>query len=238
MVVGGTLYGAARKLRGDLEQFASGEFFGGAAVALDDDMFRGPPGAAPLPFARVASAFLRARGAHRVYHQFQLPAGLRWDQKTFVGDAYPSYSWGCNVVELEVNPATLEIAVTRVTAVFDIGRVINPVLASGQIEGGLVQALGYALMEKTGIKDGLYDANRMQTYIVPTMPDAPEIDVHFLEFPFQHAPPGAKGVGEIPMDGLAPAIANAVEAATGLRITRLPITPEALLAAGRGRLPS
>ncbi len=212
MIMGGTLHEAARKLRRDLEAFAGGS---------------------GRPFAEVADAFLRARGPHRVEHQFQLPPHIRWDQKTFVGDAYPSYSWGCNVAELEVDPGTLEIVVTRVIAVFDIGRVINPVLAAGQVEGGLVQALGYALMEKTGIKDGLYEASRMQTYVVPTMPDAPVLDVHFLEFPWGAYAPGAKGVGEIPMDGLAPAIANAVEAATGLRITDLPITPEKLLRARR-----
>ena len=235
MVVGGTLYGAAEKLKKDLETFAAAEFFHGSAATLEDDVFRGG-GTPAQPFAVVAAAFLRARGPHRVYNQFQLPPTIKWNQKTFEGDSYPSYSWGCNVVEVEINPLTLELVVTRVTAVYDIGRVINPVLATGQIEGGLVQALGYAVMEKTGIKDGLYDANRMQTYIVPTMPDAPAMDVHFIEYPWGYCAPGAKGVGEIPMDGLAPALANAVEAATGLRLTQLPITPETLLAAGRGRI--
>jgi CO/xanthine dehydrogenase Mo-binding subunit len=159
--------------------------------------------------------------------QFHLPDSIQWNQKTFVGDSYPSYSWGSNVVELEIDPLTCEIFVRHVTGVYDIGRVINPVLASGQIEGGLTQALGYALMEKMAInKKGLYDADRMQTYVVPTMRDVPVFDVKFLEFPYGHAAPGAKGVGEIPMDGLGPAIANAVEAATGIRIRDLPITPE------------
>ena len=101
-------------------------------------------------------------------------------------------------------------------------------LAKGQIEGGLVQALGYAVMEKMSIKDGLYDASRMQTYVVPTALDVPEMDVQFIEYPYTHAAPGAKGVGEIPMDGLGPAVCNAVYAATGVRIHDLPITPEKL----------
>ncbi len=186
-------------------------------------------------FAKVATAYLKEKGPLRVMDQFHLPDSITWNQKTFEGDSYPSYSWGCNIAEVEVDPLTLEIRVKRVTAFFDIGRLINPVLAKGQIEGGLTQALGYAVMEKMEIKKGVFDANRMQTYVVPTMRDIPEFDIHFLEFPYLHAAPGAKGVGEIPMDGLAPAIANAVEAATGIRITELPITPEKLLNhGGRG----
>ena len=76
-----------------------------------------------------------------------------------------------------------------------------------------------------------FDADRMQTYIIPTMLDVPEYDIHFVEFPYEFAAPGAKGVGEMPMDGLAPAIANAVFQATGVRMTDLPITPEKLLRA-------
>ena len=123
---------------------------------------------------------------------------------------------------------TLEIKVKKVTACFDVGRVINPVLVKGQVEGGLTQALGYAVMEKIGIKGGRFDANRMQTYVIPTALDVPEYDITFVEYPYEFAAPGAKGVGEMPMDGLAPAIANAIEAATGIRMTDLPITPEQL----------
>ena len=180
-------------------------------------------------FEKVADAYLKANSPLRIEHQFQLPSTIRWDQKTFKGDAYPSYSWGCNVAEVEIDTLTLELKVTRVFSTWDIGRLINPMLAKGQIEGGLIQALGYSVMEKMAIKDGLYDASRMQTYVVPTVLDAPEMDVHFVEFPYTHGQPGAKGVGEIPMDGLAPAIANAVYAATGVRMNDLPITPEKLL---------
>ncbi|MGB4239679.1 MAG: molybdopterin cofactor-binding domain-containing protein, partial [Kiritimatiellia bacterium] len=117
----------------------------------------------------------------------------------------------------------------------DIGRVINPVTAGGQVEGGLTQALGYAVMEKMGTgKNGLYDAARLQTYIIPTALDTPEFDIHFVEYPYTFAPPGAKGVGELPMDGLAPAIANAVAAATGRRLRQIPITPEAIYEAVHG----
>ncbi len=136
------------------------------------------------------------------------------------------------MAEVEIDPLTLEITVPRVYDVIDIGRVINPVTASGQVEGGLTQALGYSIMEKmqTGA-NGLFDAARLQTYIVPTTLDVPEYDVKFVEYPCEFAPPGAKGLGELPMDGLAPAIANALEAALNIRFRTIPIMPEDILTA-------
>jgi CO/xanthine dehydrogenase Mo-binding subunit len=231
MIVGGTVFGAARKMKAKLEEFASSALFEGERVDLAGNVFAGRGAGARRAFDEVAAAYLSAHGPLRISHQFKLPDQIVWDQKTFRGDSYPAYSWGCNVAEVEVDPLTLEIRVVRVWSTWDIGRVINPMLAKGQIEGGLAQALGYALMEKMEIKNGEYDASRMQTYAIPTMLDVPEMDIRFLEFPYPHAEPGAKGVGEIPMDGLAPAIANAVAAATGVRVTELPITPEKLLVA-------
>jgi len=231
MVVGGTVFGAAEKLRKALETFAATALFGGEEVELDDNRFTGKLSGTTRGFQEVASAYLKQHGPLRVYNQFKLPETLRWNQKTFEGDSYPSYSWGCNVAEVEIDALTLELIVKKVTACFDIGRLINPVLAMGQVEGGLVQALGYAVMEKIDIKDGLYDASRMQTYVVPTVRDIPVFDIAFIEYPYGHAAPGAKGVGEMPMDGLAPAIANAVKAALGVRINDLPITPEKILKA-------
>lgn len=229
MVVGSTLFNAAQKMKTILETFASETFYNGQPVTLEDDEFFGVIDGVSRPFTGVARLYLKEKGSLRVNDEFKLAEYMCWNQTTFVGDAYPSYSWGCNVAEVDVDPLTCEIRVRKVTAYFDIGRVLNPVLAKGQLEGGLVQALGYAVMEKMGInKDGLYDANRMQTYLVPTALDIPEMDLHFMEFPYDHAQPGAKGVGELPMDGLAPAIANAVEQATGVRIRDLPITPEKL----------
>ncbi len=228
MVVGGTVFAAAKKLKKALEEFASESLFGGEPVTLREDVFTSSFSGASKPFADVAKRYLKDKGPLRVYEQFKLPPSIKWDQKTFKGDSYPSYSWGCNIAEVEVDEMTLEVKVTRVTAFYDIGRVLNPMLASGQIEGGLVQALGYAVMEKMDIKDGKYDASRMQTYVVPTALDVPPMDIDFIEYPYTHCEPGAKGVGEIPMDGLAPATANAVFAATGVRITDLPITPEKL----------
>jgi len=235
MVVGGTVFGAAEKMRKALESFASESLFGGENVELNDDRFTGALSGQSRSFQEVAAAYLKQHGTLRVYNQFKLPDTLKWNQKTFEGDSYPSYSWGCNVAEIEIDELTLDLKVTKVTSYYDIGRLINPVLAMGQVEGGMVQALGYAVMEKIDIKDGLYDASRMQTYVVPTALDIPEFDIHFVEYPYGHAAPGAKGVGEMPMDGLAPAIANAVVGALGIRINDLPITPEKLFNAIESR---
>ncbi len=231
MVVGSTVYGAAQKMKKQLEEYVTREFTGGQAVQLVDGQFLTADEKVAMTFEEAATHHFQHRGPLRVYDQFRLPDYLQWDQKNFVGDAYPSYSWGCNVAEVEVDPRTLEVNVLKVTGVYDIGKVLNPVLAKGQLEGGLVQALGYAVMEKIEIKDGLFDASRMQTYVIPTTLDIPEFDLDFVEFPYEFAVPGAKGVGEIPMNGLGPAIANAVEQATGVRMRELPITPETLFAA-------
>jgi CO/xanthine dehydrogenase Mo-binding subunit len=257
MVVGSTVYAAATKLKQALIEFDRARPLGAPQQEQRTPTTEGRPTVSAVvgsrrcvgmsgvsilqsfqdaaEFEQIAQAYLSAGKPVRFEHQFQLPANVRWNQKTFEGDAYPGYSWGCNIAEVEINADTFEIKVRRVIACYDIGRVINPILAKGQLEGGLTQALGYAVMEKMGIKNGKFDADRMQTYVVPTALDTPDYDIHFVEFPYDHAEPGAKGVGEIPMDGLAPAIANAIEAATGLRMTDLPITPEKLFEAMKAK---
>ncbi|MGD9611892.1 MAG: xanthine dehydrogenase family protein molybdopterin-binding subunit [Kiritimatiellia bacterium] len=231
MVVGNVVHRAALDLKNQIESFASLRYFGGKTAVLRDSRLVAK-GAKPVPFAKAAAAMLEELDDTHGFFQFELPPETKWDQATFKGDSYPGYSWSANVAEIEIDPLTCELAVKRVVAVLDIGRVINPVLAAGQVEGGLTQALGYAVMEKIGTgKNGLYDAARLQTYIIPTALDVPEYDVQFVEYPYSFAPPGAKGLGELPMDGLAPAIANAVEAAIGKRIRQIPITPEALFEA-------
>ncbi len=228
MVVGSTIYSAGQKMKADLESFVSETLFDGQPTELVENQFRAEYDNRSIPFVEGAAAYLASHGPFRVYDQFKLPDYVKWDQENFVGDAYPAYAWGCNVAEVEVDTLTCEFRVTKVTAFFDIGRILNPVLAMGQVQGGLIQALGYAMMEKLAIKAGKYDADRMQTYVIPTSVDGPEMDLHFVEYPWDHCQPGAKGVGEAPMDGLAPAIANALEAASGVRLRDLPLTPERL----------
>jgi CO/xanthine dehydrogenase Mo-binding subunit len=119
-------------------------------------------------------------------------------------------------------------------AIQEVGRVINPVMATGQIEGGVAQGIGYALYERVAWREGRMANAQMTNYIMPTSMDLPPIRVFFEEIPYAHGPGGAKGIGELPMDGAAPAIVNAIEHATGVSITCIPVTPEVLMEAMEG----
>src|SRR4029079_1812530 len=145
--------------------------------------------------------------------------------------AYPCYSWGAEVAEVEVDMGTYEVSCTKITTAQDIGRAIHPVLGAGQIEGGTLQAVGYGLLEEVVWDRGHIVNNRLTNYIIPTSLDAPEMETIIVETEYPHGPFGAKGVGELPMDGAAPAIAAAVFNATGAFVDEIPITPERLLAA-------
>ena len=114
-------------------------------------------------------------------------------------------------------------------AVQEVGRVIHPVLATGQIEGGVAQAIGWALYENVVWREGRMVNAQMTNYIMPTSLDLPPIRVYFEERPYAYGPAGAKGIGELPMDGPAPAIANAIAHATGADVRTIPITPERLM---------
>ena len=127
------------------------------------------------------------------------------------------------------------VAVRSVVAADDIGRVIHPVLAEGQVEGGTLQAIGYGTIEEIKLRDGRYLNDRLATYIIPTALDAPRISTRMVEAPFGGAPHGAKGVGELPMDVGAPAVIAAIADATGAWIADLPASPERILAAVLGR---
>jgi CO/xanthine dehydrogenase Mo-binding subunit len=157
------------------------------------------------------------------------PAWIHWDDDTYQGDAYPAYSWGCDVVEIELDPDTYEARPRHVTVVQEFGRPIHPALAQGQIEGGTVQGLGYALIERVVMRDGAMANSTLTTYTIPTTLDAPELDVVMLENPYDGGPFGAKGLGELPIDGPAPAVVNAIRH-LGLDLREIPATPETLLA--------
>jgi CO/xanthine dehydrogenase Mo-binding subunit len=133
------------------------------------------------------------------------------------------------VAEVEVDPDTLAVRPLQVTAVCEVGRAIHPTLCAGQIEGGTLQAVGWALWEEVKLQDGRYLNDRLATYIIPTIQDSPRIDVHLLECAWEGGPFGAKGVGELPMDGGAPAVLQAIENATGIAPTDVPATPERLM---------
>jgi putative selenate reductase molybdopterin-binding subunit len=140
-----------------------------------------------------------------------------------------------HVVEVEVDPETGQIDVRRVTSVQDIGRVLNPLLAEGQVQGAAMIGMGYAVMENLAIDDGRVRTTNLGDYKIPTIADVPVFDQAFLPSEEGPAPYGSKAVGEVNICGMAPAIANAVHDAVGVRITELPITAETILDALQGR---
>src|SRR5262249_31882381 len=134
------------------------------------------------------------------------------------------------VAEVTVDSITCETRVDDFVAVQEVGKVINPMLAIGQIEGGVAQGIGWALYENVVWREGRMGNAQMTNYIMPTSMDLPPIRGPFEDRPSPYGPAGAKGIGELPIDGAAPAIFNAVAFATGLNPTALPLTPETLMA--------
>ena len=172
--------------------------------------------------------YFRKHGALTVSAQYEPPPGLLWNDETYAGDAYGSYAWSCNVVEIEVDPVTYEVTPTNITAVAEIGKAIHPMMAIGQIEGGTAQGIGYALTEEVVMRDGRMANATLTNYIIPTPMDAAPMDVVLLERPYVHGPFGAKGVGEMPIDGPAPAVINALRHC-GFDVRAIPATPERLM---------
>jgi len=123
---------------------------------------------------------------------------------------------------------TCEISVLKVTNASDVGRAIHPIMAEGQIEGGTLQAVGYATIEEVVLQNGRMVNDRLTNYLIPTSVDAPEIETILVESEYPYGPFGAKGIGELPMDGAAPAVASAIYNARGVMVTELPVTPERL----------
>jgi len=176
--------------------------------------------------------YLRRHGPLVITKQYERPGEMTWDDASYRGDAYGSYGWGCDVVELEVDRETWEVKPIAFTTVHEIGRAIHPLLAAGQIQGGSAQGLGYALLEDVVMRDGRMANAQLTNYIVPTTLDTPRLDVVMLENPYPHGPFGAKGVGEMPIDGPAPAVINALRHA-GYDLREIPATPERLMACSR-----
>ncbi|MBI3663953.1 MAG: xanthine dehydrogenase family protein [Acidobacteria bacterium] len=198
---------------------------------------RGGPEGRPCTseeFQRACAEYIRKHGALRATCQYAPPPGIKWDDEKYQGDAYGAYAWAVYVAEVSVDTVTYEIRVDDFVAVQEVGKVIHPVLATGQIEGGVAQGIGYALYENVVWREGRMVNAQMTNYIMPTSADVPPIRVFFEENPYPFGPGGAKGIGELPMDGPAPAIVNAIEQATGASITRIPVTPEVLMEALEG----
>jgi CO/xanthine dehydrogenase Mo-binding subunit len=228
MIVGATIGRAVAELAGRVRGWWGSER-GGEWTVVGGEL-RGAGGES-VAFRQAAREYLAAGGDGALTVRHRPPDWQQFDDATHQGAAYPAFGWGCDVVEVEVDPDTLAVRAVAATAVCEVGRALHPVLCAGQIEGGTLQAIGWALTEEVKVADGRYLNDRLATYIIPTARDAPRLSVELLERPWDGGPFGAKGVGELPMDGGAPAVAQAIEHATGIAVTAIPATPERLFAA-------
>jgi len=201
----------------------------GFRLALIQQGFLATPYTASDFSAAVRAA--RARlGSIKCYGQYRPDPDVVWDDRTYQGDAYPGFSWACYAAEVAVDTVTYEVEVVDFVAVQEVGRVVNPVMAAGQIEGGVAQGIGWGLWEEVVTRQGRMVNNQMTNYIIPTAVDLPPIRTFFLELGGPGGPGGAKGLGELPMDGPAPALINALQGALGdLRLDEIPMTPDRLL---------
>ena len=161
--------------------------------------------------------------------RYRPPADIQWDDSSYRGDAYAAFAWGAYVADVEVDLRTFSVSVRDFVAVQEVGRVLNETLARGQIQGGVVQALGWALLEECKWRDGALENAQLTNYVIPTSADVPPIRVEFLEAPCAHGAGGAKGIGELPFDGVAPAVANALAAAGAGDPRVIPLTPERVM---------
>lgn len=170
---------------------------------------------------------LRAQKGNVVsLRRYEAPPNIFWNDEKYHGEAYPAFAWAVHVAQVAVDTTTYSAEVEEFWSVQEVGRVLHPVLAAGQIEGGIAQGIGYALYEKVQLRDGHMVNNQMTNYIMPTAEDVPPIHVVFEEIPFIYGGFGAKGIGELPHDGPAPAILNAIHNATGISFTAIPLLPE------------
>lgn len=198
------------------------------AVELADGMAYGRDQMKKLAFRELAAACARSHRPRSVFAIYQAPAGQVMDFETGQGKVFPDFTFGSQAVEVEVDEDTGEVEVRRLAACYDVGRVINRNSVEGQIEGGAAMGIGYALLEEDQVAAGVTVTPNLMTYLIPTALDVPDVTSIVLESGEGMGPWGARGIGEPAMVPTAPAIANAVFDALGVRVTRLPITPERL----------
>jgi CO/xanthine dehydrogenase Mo-binding subunit len=209
MVVGKLLQSAAKGIHETLK----------AAGKLGDHY-------SPEEFRTACSGYVAEHGTFRSVAQYEQPEDVAWDEEKYQGSAYAAFAWAVYVAEVTVDLSTYSVAVDDFVALQEVGKVLHPVLAKGQIIGGVAQGMGFALYEKVVWEKGRMQNGQMTNYIIPTSADLRSIRVYFEELGNEYGAYGAKGIGELPMDGPAPAVVNAIEDATGWAFDSIPLLPE------------
>jgi len=182
-----------------------------------------------VEFAETCRKHIAEKGVLRSLARYNAPPGIFWDDVKYKGEAYAAYAWAVYVAEVSVDLTTYAAKVENFVALQEIGKVLHPMLASGQIIGGVAQGIGFALYEKVIWQNGRMVNGQMTNYIMPASCDLPPIQVIFEELGNPHGAYGAKGIGELPMDGPAPAIINAIVNALGVEFNSVPLLPEDIL---------
>jgi len=177
-------------------------------------------------FRAACRAYVEKHGPFRSLARYEQPANVVWDEEKYSGAAYAAFAWAVYIAEVTVDLATYSVSIDDFVALQEIGKVLHPVLATGQITGGVAQGIGFALFEKVVWDRGRMQNGQMTNYIIPTSADLPPIRVYFEEWGNAHGAFGAKGIGELPMDGPAPAVVNAITDAVGVALNSIPATPE------------
>ena len=180
-------------------------------------------------FRQACSQYVREHGQFRSWSRYEAPADIFWDDEKYRGEAYAAFAWAVYIAEVTVDLTTYSVSVDDFVALQEVGKVLHPLLARGQIIGGIAQAIGFSLYEKVVWQNGRMQNSQMTNYIMPTSSDLPPIRVFFEELGNVHGAYGAKGIGELPMDGPAPAILNAVEDALGVSFDSIPLLPEDIM---------
>jgi CO/xanthine dehydrogenase Mo-binding subunit len=177
-------------------------------------------------FRAACQQYVAAHGQFRSWSRYEAPSDIFWDDEKYRGEAYAAFAWAVYIAEVTVDLTTYSVSVDDFVALQEVGKVLHPLLARGQIIGGIAQAIGFTLYEKVVWQNGRMQNSQMTNYIMPTSSDLPPIRVFFEELGNLYGAYGAKGIGELPMDGPAPAIVNAVEDALGVHFDSIPLLPE------------
>ena len=186
---------------------------------------------APEEFRSAAQRYFKKNGELREEAPYEAPHDIHWDDEKYQGEAYAAFAWSTMVADVTVDMTTYQVEVDNFTSIVEAGKIINPVIAEGQIEGGVAQAIGYAIYEDVVMEQGEMKNTTFTNYVIPTTADIGTNTAEFIEFPFSNPGPfKAKGIGELPADGPAPPIAAAVaQALGGIYITEIPLLPERVM---------
>src|SRR6202140_159226 len=180
-------------------------------------------------FRAACQQYVATHGQFRCWSRYEAPPNIFWDDEKYRGEAYAAFAWAVYIAEVTVDLTTYRVSVDDFVALQEVGKVLHPLLARGQIIGGVAQGIGFSLYEKVVWQNGRMQNGQMTNYIMPTSSDLPPIRVFFEELGNIHGAYGAKGIGELPMDGPAPAIVNAVEDLLGIPFDSIPLLPEDIM---------